>query len=572
MKPYSGDAMYGPLSTGGDATTRLLARQGREFLDSIKDVVVLDEVRRQDTKDPMHVPFSRFLRHLRYGQVDLQDWQWFNSPAMQLRGQTPAVQREYMQALAVFPQWVDLNKTKAGKRRPLANSWNAARNEELGVPLVSLKAQHGGSGHEKLVNHTAEAFDGLKADSGMVGVGSRIILDKNEWVGAGLANGTAGIVLEILFHPQRVGPEDLPEVLVVQWESNFKAPGMPWKCPTTGVEMERVAPIGIRTHHCNLKGKGRIWRRGFLVRCAQSMCVGKMQGATVDGPMVAGICDLCGSSFPAQCEYIICSRCRRAGLGGMLFEAQVPFHRIGHLRVDATGGPIKNRKRDYDLRGQKLREVADQAVATLRRYQGGVMAIQEEMRLEQGEEPLGPAAAQEAFEQLLVDEAARHEVELDLLDREQRVFYLPMERTDLQQAQGCTFTGRFKTALAHRGGQRVFSRTREPVKKAKKAKKPSKASGKRGRDSGPLALEQLLEGDVVVLMSSEEMESVQLVSSPQTMELGHVPDGLALEVMPNATSGAAARANINSRTGAALRAGSRGGAICTVRFKQLRLP
>jgi hypothetical protein len=122
-------------------------------------------------------------------------------------------------------------------------------------------------------------FAYVSANPGWVGIGSRVILSKNEWKEAGLCNGIQGKVVRIVYHPVEGNKPGALPVLLVQWGEGYIGPSfLPW--------LDRVTPVTkIRDPHKKNKG---VTRTGLPIALAFGISVGKTQGMTsVEGLTVS---------------------------------------------------------------------------------------------------------------------------------------------------------------------------------------------------------------------------------------------------------------------------------------------
>jgi hypothetical protein len=278
LDPYGGGALHDrsldrvlgsaakKLTMPTAKTLRSFEIYGGRLLRQFKNVVVLSKIMRQGKDaDPRLV---RFLRNMRVGQNDWQDVQWMNSATMQLGSHSQDTQDSYKKHRAIFPQWKKMNG------EDMADAYNTKRSCELGTVLHHIPANHvapGGMNAKKFSSAQDSLFMGIPADPGWVGVGSNVMLTNNRWPEANLANGSFGLVLELVWHPDTADDQP-PDVLLIQWDSNYKGPSYEYTTPA-GESLERVAPLAkLRMKHDTIDG---VFRIGFPIKLSWAVSVGK---------------------------------------------------------------------------------------------------------------------------------------------------------------------------------------------------------------------------------------------------------------------------------------------------------
>ena len=202
-----------------------------------------------------------------------------------------------------------------------------------------------GKGASRYATAKVENFEGVEANPGRIGVGSRIMLTSNQcgWADANLANGTMGVVKEIIFHPHK--NSELPHLLYVQWDDTYKGPGIDYLCPKTGVYLPRVTNLSpVKKVHILRKG---VEREGYCIKLCWAIGVGKCQGLTIGAVVIHMGRDQ--RTVDPQAEFIMCSRCKMAGARdyGGIFARQVEFHVLVNQRQNEH-----RRKADYASREQ----------------------------------------------------------------------------------------------------------------------------------------------------------------------------------------------------------------------------
>ena len=175
------------------------------------------------------------------------------------RGHLSAEQKTYFEDEAV---WLCARCEDVGAR----NGRKLARMAEAGKQVVhQIKAEHQGSKHAK--KQPSKAFEGLREVVNLVR-GCKIMITRNVAYLHGLANGTRGKLVGIVYGPGGIGT--LPEALVVE---------VPEYCgPAFYPEEPKWVPILPMT---SVKEGTRMMRTQFPVVAGFALTVNKAQGLTL---------------------------------------------------------------------------------------------------------------------------------------------------------------------------------------------------------------------------------------------------------------------------------------------------
>jgi hypothetical protein len=163
------------------------------------------------TNDQTQQALARFVRNLRYGQNDIQNWKWSQNDEMQLSAQTPEDQKRVASWPRIFMG------CKGGE---LADDYNAVENRRMGVPLVTIVSKQFGGG-ASYARKPHQEFGNIPP-SVTVSIGTRVMSLKNEWTNAGLTNGLTGTVVAILF--KSTNDTGMPDPLMVKWDEQYAGP------------------------------------------------------------------------------------------------------------------------------------------------------------------------------------------------------------------------------------------------------------------------------------------------------------------------------------------------------------
>ena len=314
-------------------------KRGYHVVSKHSTVIQLDVQRRQSSSAsvPLQRKLLRFLHNLRFGQNDMEDWEFSQSDDMQLSKQSLEIQIMVASWPRLFLGW---------KGPGLANEYNAEENKRLGVPLVHIAAQV--TGPKRLLTATAQEFGGIPP-SVTLGIGTRVMSTKNTWTNAGITNGLTGTVVGILF--STTNGTDMPEVVLVQWDEQYAGPSMTDK-------MDRIVPVtpAQERHSTNQNW----WRTGYALLVCFGISATKAQGMTI--PKVVVNLNFKGpDDIPtfAAIEYTATTRCVEAGANGMLFGTSFPPQKIVGLRWD------HRRRKNYDQRQEFVKKLHTNHIRTL---------------------------------------------------------------------------------------------------------------------------------------------------------------------------------------------------------------
>ena len=147
-------------------------------------------------------------------------------------------------------------------------AYNATRLKLLGKPIYQIDAVHTKKSSKHL---RADNFGGLESKL-FVAKGARIMITRNLWPTAGLVNGATGTIIDLIYHPSAVVP-DQPISIIVQFD-NYSGPSVKEGKPG-------CVPICPLICSNETLGTQNDQRRQFPLTLAWAITIHKSQGLTL---------------------------------------------------------------------------------------------------------------------------------------------------------------------------------------------------------------------------------------------------------------------------------------------------
>ena len=176
------------------------------YLLLFKDVIKLDVNNRQSGHNKDQQQFRQLLLRLRNGETTCDDWELLMNRTPEKLA--PAELERFQDAIRLF---YDCSSVGA---------YNATRLKLLGKPIYQIDAVHTKKSSKHL---KADNFGGLESKL-FVAKGARIMITRNLWPTAGLVNGATGTIIDLIYHPSAVVP-DQPISIIVQFD-NYSGPNV----------------------------------------------------------------------------------------------------------------------------------------------------------------------------------------------------------------------------------------------------------------------------------------------------------------------------------------------------------
>ena len=220
--------------------------------------------------------FIKILDSIADGKLSEEDYAILNT---RLISNVPTSERDsFNDAIYIY---ATKEKTEEHNRAKLAKKCS---------PGIIIKAINS---CELAQNSSTDEAKGLE-NSVFVSLGCKIMLRHNFWVEKGLANGSLGKVIDIIFKPNTSPPDDQPLVLMCKFD-NY-----------TGPTVNGLVPIPAITRFFQKSGKN-VNRKQFPVQPADAINIHKTQGLTIPKAFI----DIGPREFAAGLTYVALSRLRK---------------------------------------------------------------------------------------------------------------------------------------------------------------------------------------------------------------------------------------------------------------------
>ena len=163
------------------------------------------------------------------------------------------------------------------------NNYNNRRLQELGTPIIEVKATHN---QKQARQHSSDGFRGLEAEA-FFAVNARVMLTSNICQSLGMANGSSGVIKEIVYaNGVTRATKEQPMFIVVDFGSRYYGPAFFNDADKRG--WVPIAPITATKHVWDSRRQRRVdlERTMFPLKLAWAWTVHKSQGQTFIGPVL----------------------------------------------------------------------------------------------------------------------------------------------------------------------------------------------------------------------------------------------------------------------------------------------
>ena len=195
-------------------------------------------------------------------------------------------------------------------------SYNLTRLKELKKPIAKIEAKHTGYGKSK----TPDFFMGLEVAL-YLAVGAKVLLTYNQSIGAGLVNGSVGIVKDIVYDENEddTSPTRLPKHVWVDFGKGYTGDSFFPNNP------ERDGWFPVKPLHVSdYSGSVESSRTMLPLKLSWAWTIWKAQGQTIKGKLVLDLSDKekeCGLTYVA---FSRATRLRDIGIVGGLPMKDLP--------------------------------------------------------------------------------------------------------------------------------------------------------------------------------------------------------------------------------------------------------
>ena len=234
----------------------------KKLIPKFNEAVMLQEIHR--SKDDLWWTES-CLRLRDFTCTKAEDWDYWRLHDLD-RGHFTAEQKEYFDNKAV---WLCARCEDVGSRNGRKLAQLAEKNKEV---IHQIHAQHSSKSARKLAS---TAFDGLRDVINLV-AGCKVMLTRNVAYQFGLANGTRGIFIGIVYGPGGIGT--FPEALILELPDYCGPPFYP--------DEPKWVPILPMTA---CKEGTRMTRTQFPVVAGFALTINKAQGLTIKEGIVINL-------------------------------------------------------------------------------------------------------------------------------------------------------------------------------------------------------------------------------------------------------------------------------------------
>ena len=265
---------------------------GRTTYQMYSSAVTLTQVMRQNGQDTSQVRFRDLLLHLRDGSVTTTDWKLLMTRCLS-RITNPD---DFKDALHLHPTVEAVAEH------------NLAKLQSNGQPITIIKAVHTGPNASKASSDNASGLEPVIS----LALGTRIMLNSNLWVEAGLVNGAMGTVKAICY--QSEAPPNLPIAVMVKFDYYYSGSTL----------HDNSVPI-IPLRRTWLHSGTACSRLQLPFKLAWAVTIHKAQGLTLDKVVV----DIGKKEFSTGLMFVACSRVRH--LSDLAFAHAFDYQRLSNL-------------------------------------------------------------------------------------------------------------------------------------------------------------------------------------------------------------------------------------------------
>jgi ATP-dependent DNA helicase PIF1 len=311
LPPVGGRAMFSTAVAGPEAI------KGQGLYRLFDRTVKLTQVMRQLGEDDIAVRFREALSELRALELSRPSWELLCSRVENLLA--PDEVANFSTALRLYFTNVEVNECNYTQL--------AAQNR----PVKKIIASHQGRNASLASDEEA---DGLNIEF-YICIGARVMLTWNLWIKSGLANGSIGEVVDIIWDIGQDPAVTMPSVLLVQF-SDYTGPDFPGYPPKTVPIFPVTRPFEFRGVSCS--------RTQFPLRLAYAITVHKSQGLTPNRVVL----NLARKDRTPGLSYVAISRVK--SLQGIMFEAPFDLERFDPIHSTM----VQDREIDKILRESQL--------------------------------------------------------------------------------------------------------------------------------------------------------------------------------------------------------------------------
>src|SRR5947207_11229649 len=277
----------------------VVSNNGMAAYKQFLEVYKLDIIQRQSGESAGQREFRDILLRLRNGESSLNDWRVLTTRFEENLNQSE--RENFADATSILTKWEEVDKVNIDMLRSLQR------------PVAKIVGVHSGGAEAKKAS--SEVAKGLEPHL-LLSKGARIMLTANVWTGAGLVNGSMGVIQDIIFEEQE--PPSLPVVVFIKFEK-YEGPTI------TNLEGVKVVPIvPIKRTWEGEKGT-KCSRLQLPIRLAWAITVHKSQGLTLTKTKI----DLSSKEFAAGLSFVATSRVRSPK--DIMFK-QFTFERLGRIK------------------------------------------------------------------------------------------------------------------------------------------------------------------------------------------------------------------------------------------------
>ena len=246
---------------------------------------------RLDANDNDAIAFNNFLLRLRDGNCTTEDWLMLRNKCSKYSiGFSEWKERGFdnPEIISLFPTYDQVDK------------FNTERIKQLNMPINCIKSKNTGKANK----YSSAQCKGL-LNSIYLSVGSQIMLTNNEWVSAGLSNGSTGIVKDIIYDAT-TKDYAFPECIIIDFENCYKGPQI-----FESEERKTWYPLFPKTSFIWEPSKNG-WiehsRTMFALKLSWALSIHKSQGQTMKSKYSARLGD---KEMDHGLTYVALSRARK---------------------------------------------------------------------------------------------------------------------------------------------------------------------------------------------------------------------------------------------------------------------
>lgn len=184
--------------------------------------------------------FRGFLDRVMDSAATAGDWKWLCNHCPQRKAHHSSGEGEWSSK--------EVNYLFPTNKAQLAQNYECVK--ALGTNIVTCFASHTGAGSS---SHDKNTSGGLCAEVPLA-VGASVSITFNLWTEAGLANGTKGIVVGLIFPAGKTAQDGPPLCILVQLGESYLGPSF-LDGAEGKVEMPRVIKLSMRTNDYSVQKK-----------------------------------------------------------------------------------------------------------------------------------------------------------------------------------------------------------------------------------------------------------------------------------------------------------------------------